>query len=172
LGEPVRYRKTVVIVAVLLASAALVHVTLSVLATLGSKSSDYLLFADGTLSGSIRAATLSAGGGGARLETVGASERCQDPAGEIVLDTAIGSVGRASRWDYLPLARNALEMTYWLPKSGYSVDIVVGLKRAFTLPGSLGEAAVFARGLANGSTPIVQLVQCPEYDVLTISKAY
>ncbi len=63
-------------------------------------------------------------------------------------------------------------MTYWLPKSGYSVVILTGLKQALTLPDSLGEAAVFARGLANGSTPSVHLAHCPEYDVLTISKAY
>ena len=99
-------------------------------------------------------------------------EGCRDLTGQVMLDFAIGTVGRASSLDYFPFFRNAIDITYTLPRSGFGDDIATRVEEALIDPETLGDAALFARGLAVGTAPSVQLLHCPNSDVLTISKAY
>ena len=142
----------------------------SVAALRAKSSPDYLLFADGLVSASIRGAVTA--GPPADVSSVGSQTECLAPPSSVAWNSELGPVVRTLKWGHFPFIGTSLEVAYELPKSGYTERIVTRIESAFAGENSFGDAEVFVKGLIAGSVPQLKMLRCSNHDVLTITKAY
>jgi len=159
--------KLVAVAAVLVSIA--VGIDYAVAAVRAKSSPDYLLFADGLVSASIRAAMMVPPVG---VPSVDGPKECPAPPSSGAWNSELGPVVRTVKWGYLPFIGTSLEVAYALPKSDYIDRILTRIETAFAREGSFGDADVFVKGLIAGSVPQLKVLRCSDHDVLTITKAY
>jgi len=172
--EPVTVKRwrLVVLAAVFISFAVCIDFAFAMLRA--KSAPDYLLFADGLVSWSIRSAVRSDPTAAARPgEAPDASTTCHPLVSPVTWQSEIGSVGRTVKWAYAPFLGSSLEISFALPRTGHNDAIAAHIGNAFGgTANSFGDAGTFVRGLVAGKTPQLRTVHCPAYDLLTITKGY